>query len=392
MFGESTHGTREFYEWRFKLSMELIEKYDFSFIAVEGDWPPCQRINRFIQNISSGDPITALANFSRWPTWMWNNYEMCELLEKLRSYNQKFSRHVGFHGLDVYSLYESIQEVIRKLSVVDAQLAVKAKELYSCFDQFKSNEILYIRSLYHMSHGCTKEVTDALTKILERNIAEEELYFDITQNAKIIKNAEKYYKTMVTGEDESWNIRDQHMADTLEGLLEHYGKDSKAIVWAHNTHIGDYRATDMVFHGQVNLGGLARQKWGEDEVELVGFTTYSGTVVASNKWDGPIELLEIPQTCTGSLEDLLRHQVHQVGSPEFFLILKNSRFDDYLGHRAIGVVYHPENEARGNYVPTSPSKRYDSLFYFDHTHALCPISGKYDRHKVPETYPFGDRI
>lgn len=396
MLGESSHGTQEFYEWRRLLSNELLRKHGFNFIAVEGDWPACERINQYIHGDSFKNAAQVMSTFSRWPTWMWGNTEVTDLMDDLREINNIAGREVGFHGLDVYSLYESLDETIKKLQYMDPVLAASARELYACFDPYRHDERAYAHSLFRISKGCKKEVISALSQILKANLQNDSKSFDVIQNARIIKNAERYYRAMITYEEDSWNVRDQHMLETLENLLEHYGPKSKAIIWAHNTHIGDYRATSMINHGQINLGGLAREKYGAEEVALIGFTTFSGKVIASHAWDGPIQVMSIPNAIEGSFEFALHEAIPKFHEQNFYLdfslIKPNSIFLQVMGHRAIGVVYHPEHEHRGNYVPTIPAKRYDALVFFNETQALTPIDVKYVRDKIPDTYPFGDQI
>jgi erythromycin esterase len=396
MLGESSHGTKEFYEWRSKLSAELIQKHGFCFIAVEGDWPPCQEINRYIQRRNSLGAFDTLNSFSRWPTWMWGNTEMVGLLDWLRDYNLMSERMVGFHGLDVYSLFESMEEVVRRLNELDPDLARRVMEFYECFEPFKQDERAYARSLFSFPAGCEDETIKSLEAILSRNLNGEAM-FDAEQNARIVKNAEKYYRAMVfSAGDQSWNVRDQHMLETMDMLLDRYGENSKCIIWEHNTHIGDYRATDMVMDGQVNLGGLAREKYGAENVALVGFSTYQGSVIASQAWDGELEVMEIPPGKTDSLEAHLHAAVPRVGHPDYYLIFgdesQDSPFNEYIGHRAIGVIYHPGHERSGNYVPTKLAQRYDALVFLDQTQALSPLALRVDRRKLPETYPFGARV
>ncbi len=396
MLGESTHGTREFYEWRSLISAELIQNHGFSFIAVEGDWPACEAVNKHIQEPSAKSSFETLGNFSRWPTWMWGNQEMVKLMDWLVEWNASSSRKIGFHGLDVYSLYESIDEIIHCLKKADPALARKAQEYYSCFDPFRHDERAYASSLFKFPQGCEREVRMALEEILVNGLDSADEYFDMAQNARIIQNAERYYRAVVlNGNENSWNIRDKHMMDTLENLLKHYGPSSKGIVWAHNTHIGDYRATDMALRGEVNLGGLAREKFGREQVALVGFTTYTGSVIASHAWDGIIEVMEVPMGKTGSIESHLHDCIPMVGHENYYVtfgnVEKGSALLDYRGHRAIGVVYYPEYE-RGNYVPSSIAERYDALVFLDETKALSPLGYSFDRKKIPETYPFGSRL
>lgn len=391
MLGESTHGTHEFYEWRARISRELIEKHGFNFIAVEGDWPACHHIHERVLNKNKEDPLKTLAHFSRWPTWMWGNQEMSSVIEWMSEWNSQ-GHKVGFHGLDVYSLYESIEQVKKSLAQKNPDILESVKDFYACFDPYLHDEKAYAKSLFHYPEGCSEEVSLALEEILESNIKNDESFFDAVQNAKIIRNAEKYYRTMITGED-SWNVRDNHMQETLERLMEFYGPDAKAIVWAHNTHIGDYRATDMLLYNQINLGGLARKHFGDQNVALIGFATNSGNVIASSAWDGKIEIMKVPEGVEGSLESYLHSATNFIGSKQYYLEMKNLKgvdiFHDFIGHRAIGVVYHPNYESRGNYVPTIAAKRYDALIYIDKTSAIKPIEIHFDRDKIPETYPFG---
>jgi erythromycin esterase len=396
MLGESTHGTREFYEWRSKLSAELIQKHGFNFIAVEGDWPPCQSINQYIQRRTQMGAFETLGKFKRWPTWMWGNLEMVGLLDWLREYNLESSKAVGFYGLDVYSLFESIDEVVKLVKKIDHDLARKLMDFYACFGPYRNDERAYARSLFSFPSGCEEESLSALKLTLEKKLINEDV-FDAQQNARIVHNAEKYYRAMVfSNGDQSWNVRDHHMMETLEILLKNHGDESKCIIWEHNTHIGDYRATDMVLDGQINLGGLAREKYGEENVALVGFTTYQGSVIASKAWDGEIEVMEIPEAKKESLESYLHEAIPGVGHQDYYLLFdsvdRKSLLNDFLAHRAIGVIYHARHEQRGNYVPSKVAERYDALVFLDQTHSLSPMALNYDRSKFPETYPFGTRI
>lgn len=400
MLGEASHGTSEFYEWRKIISLELLRDHAFDFIAVEGDWPPCQKVNHYLNDGSTSNPFEVLTKFDRWPTWMWANREVAELISEVKAINVNLGRKIGFHGLDVYSLMDSIKEVIINLQKIDQNLASHARKLYSCFEPFNYDEKQYARSLFHLPEGCEEEVVQSLQGLLDhklKDLNQEDLLFDAIQNARIIRNAEKYYRAMVSIDDNSWNIRDTHMMDTLHMLMTHYGPHAKGIVWEHNTHIGDYRGTDMVLQGQVNLGGLAREKYGQEEVGLVGFGTYSGTVIASNAWDGPIKTFPVPQARAQSLEAIMHDLTSSIGSPDFYLILdeKKKKIDpllEFKGHRAIGVVYHPDIDRRGSYVPTALSKRYDAFIYLDESHALTPFTVGFDARKMPESYPYGERI
>ena len=401
MLGEASHGTQEFYHWRRVLTEWLISKHGFNFIAVEGDWPPCAEINRYIQSQSGGSARETLESFRRWPTWMWGNTEIVRLAEWLRTHNQSASedRKVGFHGLDVYSLFESIDVVLSQLKKINPFLAKQASIHYACFERFRRDEKAYAKSLISFPEGCEEEALEALQKLLNFRLSgvqsDEDVLFDAQQNARIVANAENYYRTMIHGDEDSWNVRDRHMRDTLEILLNRLGPDSRAIVWAHNTHIGDYRATSMAAERLVNLGGLARETWGEEHVALVGFGTYEGEVIASHAWDGPIETLPVVPAREGSYEAALHDVSEQLNVNSVFLPHLNTpearagALSSIRGHRAIGVVYQPEHERFGNYVPTRLSQRYDAFVFIDRSTALEPLIQGIEPGKIPETWPQG---
>ncbi|MBX3033992.1 MAG: erythromycin esterase family protein [Bdellovibrionaceae bacterium] len=397
MLGEASHGTQEFYEWRRLISQELIAEHGFHFIAVEGDWPACAHVHRFIRGETREKSAReALQNFRRWPTWMWANTEMIAAAEWLREHNAgREGTPVGFHGLDVYSLFESIDEVLRQLREIDPAMARRARLRYECFEPFRRDEKAYAKSLVHFPEGCERQVLESLQELLATRLEglRADRLLDLQQNARIVKNAEDYYRTMIHGDEDSWNVRDRHMMETLDQLLKHYGPGSKAIVWAHNTHIGDHRATEMQQQGLVNIGGLAREKWGEDQVSLVGFSTYEGEVIASPAWDGPVEITPVPPGRPLSYEEIFQDVSRRIAAPDFFLWLKEEPlrkvFRQTRGHRAIGVVYNPAYERHGNYVPSALSDRYDALLFFSKTRALTPLRQEFSRSEIPETWPRG---
>lgn len=397
MLGESSHGTHEFYEWRRMISEWLIVKHGFNFIAVEGDWPACWELNRSIHSESKEETHEVLRGFSRWPTWMWANNEIVRLADWMRTHNRSNKNKAGFFGLDVYSLFESIDVVLRQVEKTDPFLAQRMKNRYACFQPFQRDERAYVKSLVKLPTGCAHEVNENLRDILKLRLGEikgqDDALFNAEQNARIVANAERYYRTMIHADEDSWNVRDRHMTDTLEILLNRYGKESKAIVWAHNTHIGDYRATDMAKHGQVNIGGLAREKWGTEKVALVGFGTYQGEVTASSAWDGPIKKITIPPGRPGSYEAAF-HEVAKSIGPNYYISLREDGppkgpLTEVRGHRAIGVVYQPKHERFGNYVPTSLANRYDAFIYVDKTTALEPLIQPFESKEIPETWPLG---
>lgn len=389
MLGEATHGTSEFYQIRAELSKMLIENHGFSFIAVEGDWPDAYHLNRYINKGEGESARDVLKRNHRWPTWMWANEEVARLAEWMKYKN------TGFYGLDVYSLFQSIDEVVRYLKEKEPHLAEEIAKRYACFEPFESDEISYAKSLIKYPAGCKTEVLTNLQKILDLRVKkiteDDDGLFSAKQNAHIAANAEAYYRAMIDTDDKSWNVRDIHMMDTLDRLLERHGEGAKAIVWAHNTHIGDYRATDMVDAGYVNIGGLARQSYGKENVALVGFGTYEGKVLASRAWGGVEEIMTVPPAVESSYEYQFHRAAVQAGAQQFFLLFnqEHPQFANRMGHRAIGVVYDSSREKRSNYVPTELSNRYDAFVFVDVTHALHSLHVPYLQGDFPETWPTG---
>jgi erythromycin esterase len=399
LLGEASHGTHEYYTWRHRISQRLIEEKGFNFIAVEGDWPDCYRVNRFVKAMpdSGASARDVLHAYERWPTWMWANREVVELAEWMRRHNDPMTeedRKAGFYGLDVYSLYDSMDQVEKYLKRVDPDAARRARKAYGCFDPYQEDVQEYAMATALVPTSCEDEAVAMLAE-LRRKAPEykedgREAYFNAEQNAWVARGAELYYRTMVRGGPNSWNVRDTHMIETLERLLEHHGPDSKAIVWEHNTHIGDARATDMARAGMVNVGQLARQQWGEDEVVLVGFASHRGSVIAGEEWGAPMERMEVPPAREGSWEAAL----HEQSAEDRLLVFESGREPEALqeprGHRAIGVVYNPAHERFGNYVPTVLPYRYDALLYIDETRALSPLHMQpREDGEAPETYPSG---
>ena len=395
MLGEASHGTHEFYTWRTAISKRLIQEKGFNFIAVEGDWPDCYKINRYVKgNKDAGDNIRdVLMNFDRWPTWMWANWEVAALADWLREYNQKLpiDKKVGFYGLDVYSLWDSMREMVNYLEKEDPQAAQSVKKAIQCFEPYEENEHLYAR--YSMTeHSCRDQVLALLKEVrLKAQFldGDREAGFNTEQNALIAVNAEKYYRSMVGFDNESWNVRDTHMMETLDRLMKFHGKQAKGIVWEHNTHIGDARATSMKRAGMVNIGQLAREEYGINKVYLVGFASYQGSVIAGEEWGAPMEEMDVPEARVGSIEDVLHKETPQDRYLLFTDELPEKLYETHIHHRAIGVVYDPEREKYGNYVPSILSERYDAFIFFDETQALHPLHIKPRDKEVPETYPFG---
>ncbi|GIL18073.1 MAG: hypothetical protein BroJett040_18240 [Oligoflexia bacterium] len=390
MLGESSHGTEEFYKIRSLITKRLIKDYGFKFIAVEGDWPAAYRLHRYIKTGEGGRAQSVLMKNHRWPTWMWANEEIAQLGEWMRAYDG------GFYGLDIYSLFESIGEVTKYLNKNYPDLAIEIERRYSCFDSYGGDELAYARSILNYPAGCEKEVLQNLQQMLNLRLVDwtqdEDELFNSQQNARIVASAEAYYRAMLRAEPRSWNVRDGHMMETLDRLLERAGEGAKAIVWAHNTHIGDYRATDMKENGFVSLGGLARQSYGEENVALVGFGTYQGDVLAGPAWGATEKVMFLPPALKNSYEHYFHKAAGEMNVNEFYVLLENKHrtpFGQRRGHRAVGVVYSPLHEQRTSYVPTELSRRYDAFVFVDQTHALKSLHSPYVRGQFPETWPSG---
>jgi erythromycin esterase-like protein len=401
LIGEASHGTSDFYRWRAELSKRLIAERGFSFVAVEGDWPDCYQVNRYVKSYpgSGNSAFDVLHAFERWPTWMWANRDVVDFATWLRQHNEPrpSEAQAGFYGLDVYSLYESMAEVVRYLDGIDPEAANAAKRAYSCFEPYYGDVQEYARATALVPTSCEDEAVSILSA-LRRKAPEyaadgREAYFNAEQNALVAQGAELYYRTMVRGGPGSWNVRDHHMVDTFERLMNFHGPLAKGIVWEHNTHVGDARFTDMARAGMVNVGQLVRQRHGNEGVVLVGFGAYPGTVIAAEEWGLPMQRMRVPNARDDSYEGVM----HQAGVPEFVLVFDGSDdggitgLDTVRGHRAIGVVYDPAHERWGNYVPTLLARRYDSFIFLDHTDALDPLHMPvHVTGEPPETYPSGE--
>ena len=376
--GEASHGTHEYYAWRAELSQRLVMEHGFTWIGVEGDWPDCWRINRWVRGIEDQDLDAGqvLARFERWPTWMWANREVADFLAWLHAWNRSLppERRVGFYGLDVYSLWDSLRETISWLEAHAPDALPAAMRAWQCFVPYQEDPHRYAWSTRLVPESCEPDVVALLVEVRRRTrpLTDDEDAFDAAQNAEVAAGAEHYYRTMVRGDRQSWNIRDHHMADTIDRLAQRAGPRSKGLVWEHNTHVGDARATDMAAAGLVNVGQLVRQRHAADGVALVGFAGHRGTVLAAGGWGSQERVLTVPPAVAGSHEDLLHRAL---GAPAV-LVFPEDRGGTWLstrrGHRAIGVVYEPRRE-RGNYVPTVMGARYDALVWFEETAALRPL-------------------
>jgi erythromycin esterase len=396
LLGEASHGTHEYYTWRTQISKRLIEKSPSSFIAVEGDWPDCYRLNRYVKNYddSGKSAFDVLHTFNRWPTWMWANWEIVAFAEWLRTHNEKLpaNNRVGFYGLDVYSLWESLHAIINYLDKEDPATKRAAMDALKCFEPYSDGEgTSYARATLIVPSICEDEVIDLLTQIrknMPRYDTDEEAVMSAEQNAHVVVNAERYYRAMVRPDSTSWNIRDHHMVDTLNRIMQFYRNKGRAIIWEHNTHIGDARATDMADEGMVNVGQLVNKQHAQNAFS-VGFGSYSGSVIAGREWGDIMSVINVPPAKVDSWEFIL-HQLEKKDRIVFMSDqLKKNIGKKKIGHRAIGVVYRPQYEHLGNYVPSLMPYRYNAFIYLEKTSALHPLHIKPDGHQMPETFPFG---
>jgi erythromycin esterase len=393
LVGEASHGTREYYEWRAALTRRLVQERGFTIVAVEGDWPDCARINRWVLGDADGTAADVLHRFERWPTWMWANREVEAFLTWLHEHNSQRSRseRVRFHGLDVYSLWESLRAIIDYLDVHDGEAALSARRAWSCLEPYDQDPQQYALATQVVPSSCEAEVVDLLQR-LRRDAArggdDPDARFDAEQNAAAAAGAERYYRAMVRGGPASWNIRDHHMADTLDRLVAHHGPDAKVVVWEHNTHVGDARATDMAAAAMVNVGQLVRERHHDEGVVLVGAGSDRGRVIAATAWGTPHEAVVVPAAREGSHEAIM----HRTGRDRALFVFPDRHstwLETWLGHRAIGVVYRPEREHMGNYVPTVLGSRYDAFWFFDETRALRPLRTATAPDHELETWPYG---
>jgi erythromycin esterase-like protein len=406
LIGEASHGTHEFYQERAEITKRLIRERGFNAVAVEADWPDAYRVNCFVRGTGSDrDSDAALANFRRFPTWMWRNTVVRDFVDWLRRHNaeQPEAARAGFYGLDLYSLYSSIAAVLDYLERTDPEAAQRARYRYSCFEHFGEDPQAYgYNASFNLSQSCHDEVVEQLQELQRRageyaerdgGMAEDE-YFYAEQNARLAKNAEDYYRTMFQGRVSSWNIRDCHMAETLDALLRHLdrrGGRSKIVVWEHNSHLGDARATELGEAGELNVGQLVRERYG-DQSFLIGFSTYSGSVTAARDWGAAPERRRVRPGLKGSYEALF----HDLGLPRFLMDLRQSSpAIDALRQprlqRAIGVIYRPETERMSHYFHVRLPEQFDALIHLDQTRALEPLERNpaWERDEPPDTYPSG---
>jgi len=402
LIGEASHGTHEFYETRAELTKALIVHAGFNLVAVEADWPDAYRVNRWVRHTSAdADAGAALADFTRFPRWMWRNRDVVRFVEWLRDHNgsHKAAARVGFYGLDLYSLHTSIQAVLAYLAKVDPDAAKRARSRYGCFEDFAEDSQAYgYAATVGLSRSCEDDVVQQLVELRRRaaeyatrdgRVAADD-YFFAEQNARLVRNAEEYYRSMFGGRVQSWNLRDTHMMQTLQALIAHVRQtsgDARAVVWAHNSHLGDARATQMGEIGELNLGQLAREAYGTD-ARLVGFTTHTGAVTAASDWDEPSQRKRVRPSLAGSYERLF----HDGGVDRFFLLLGDPAARAALAtprlERAIGVIYRPDTERMSHYFRARLPDQFDVVFHIDRTQAVEPLEPwSVDEADLPETYP-----
>ncbi|MDZ7767915.1 MAG: protein-L-isoaspartate(D-aspartate) O-methyltransferase [Woeseiaceae bacterium] len=394
LIGEASHGTSDFYRMRNRITAELITRKGFRAVAIEGDWPDAARIDHHVRHFDYAP--SEWTAFARFPTWMWRNQDVREFVDWLRIHNSNLDpgKRTAFYGLDLYSLYSSIRAVLEYLDDVDPDTAALARERYGCLTPWQTDPATYGRAALRGSfRNCENDVVQMLVEISQkrREYAEHdgERFLDALQNAKLVANAERYYRIMYYGSRSSWNLRDTYMFETLEALRSYHWPDNKIVVWAHNSHVGDAGATEMSARGELNIGHLCRKAFGQD-VYSIGMGTDSGTVAAASDWDGPMEIKTVRPAVVRSYERLF----HETTLPGFLLSLRGAPADVSDGlsksrlERAIGVIYRPETELASHYFEAVLPRQFDEYIWLDETRAVEPIEVA-ELEGMPDTYPFG---
>jgi protein-L-isoaspartate(D-aspartate) O-methyltransferase len=395
LIGEASHGTSEFYRLRARITQRLIEEKGFGIVAIEGDWPDAARIDYYVRHRQATP--SEWSAFARFPTWMWRNTDVRDFVDWLHDYNKgrRDGYKVGFYGLDLYSLYNSARAVISYLDDVDPDLADVARWRYGCLSPWETDPAAYGHAaLTGAYRDCERDVSQMLVELYknreEYSLKDGERFFDASQNAALVANAERYYRVMYYGSRASWNLRDSHMFDTLKSTLEVHGQDSKAIVWAHNSHVGDASATEMSSRGEHNIGKLCRDHF-SDQVHIIGFGTDHGTVAAASNWDGPMEIKQVQPAHLQSYERVF----HRTEQPGLILPLRHNPNLEVVGElgqprleRAIGVIYRPETEVASHYFEANLPRQFDDYIWIDETSAVTPLTTG-ELRGVPDTYPFG---
>lgn len=402
LLGEASHGTHEFYRMRAQITRRLVEEKGFDAVAVEGDWPDAYRLHRFVTGAGGDSLESAFEDFRRFPTWMWRNRDVRDFIGWLQAHNsgREPGLRTGFYGLDLYSLYRSAEAVIAYLERVDPEQADAARQLYACLDHVRDPQQYGYAAATGMRRSCREAAADLLVDLVhkapgyagEAGGEDGDAQFFAERNAHVVLNAEHYYRTMFGRRPSSWNLRDAHMTETLLDVRRHLreqGRAGRIVVWAHNSHLGDARATQMGMRGEWNVGQLLRERAGAGRVLLVGFTTYTGHVTAARDWDQPPERRWVRPAHRDSFE----HAFHASHKDRFFLPLRDA--GDPPGgamlERAIGVVYRPETEMASHYFDAVLGAQFDAVFHLDETTAVEPldITGHWTRHEPPDTYPSG---
>ena len=412
MIGEASHGTHEFYDYRAEITKRLISDRGFTAVAMEADWPDAWRVNRFVRGFNDdSNAAEALAGFKRFPQWMWRNTVVLNFINWLREHNLSLrseASRAGFYGIDLYSMGSSMRAVLEYLDKNDPEAAKRARYRYSCLEDFGEDPQAYgYAASYDLGKSCEDEVIQQLVELRGKateyakrdgRVAQDEFFY-AEQNARLVKNAERYYRTMFEGSVPSWNLRDEHMAGTIDSLVKYLdrhspgGQKTKVVVWAHNSHLGDASATEMGEKGEWNVGQLVRERWGDDGAACnIGFSTYSGTVTAADNWDEPAETKRVNPGLRGSYEELF----HEVGVPNFLLRMQDAgdlrpQLRNPRLQRAIGVIYRPRTERISHYFHTRLADQFDAMIHLDETSALIPLDrqGETAPKVEEETYPFG---
>jgi erythromycin esterase-like protein len=411
LIGEASHGTHEFYRLRADLTRRLIAEKGFHAVVAEADWPDAYRVNRYVRGFADdGDATEALDDFKRFPQWMWRNADVLDFVGWLREFNdgrQGDDKKAGFYGMDLYSLHASMRAVIDFLDTIDHAAATRARYRYSCFDHFGEDPQAYgYAAAFDLDSSCRQQAVQELVELRQRaaeiahrdgKTADDELFY-AEQNARVVANAERYYRSMFEGRVSSWNLRDRHMVETLQLLAEFFDRRvgrSKFVVWAHNSHLGDARATEVGEHGELNVGQLVREAWGEEAFNI-GFSTYTGTVTAASDWDAPAERKAVRPALAGSYEAMF----HELAVPRFLLLMRGGGMSaetlkalrEPRLERAIGVIYRPESERVSHYFQARLADQFDAMIHIDQTRAVEPLertaAAKSPRAEE-ETYPAG---
>jgi erythromycin esterase-like protein len=412
LIGEASHGTHEFYAERAAITRRLISERDFAAVCIEGDWPDAHRVHEYIQGFGDdASAAAALSGFTRFPTWMWANEVVRGFVDWARAWNAErpVAERAGFYGLDLYSMFTSMHSVLAYLERVDPIAAVRARQRYGCFEHFDEDSQTYGYAVAaQMAEPCEEEAVRQLVdlRVHERHYLQQDgrpardLFFSAEQNARLVANAEHYYRSMYRGRASSWNLRDRHMADTMDAILDHLeatGRSPKVVVWAHNSHIGDARYTDMQRRKELNLGQLARERHG-DAARLIGFSTHTGTVTAAHDWDEPGMHYRVRPSLGGSWERRFHELSEQIGADRFLVRIRGDdevarALSEWRLQRAIGVIYRPETERASHYYDVQLGRQFDAMIHIDTTSALRGlVPGEHwerGAHEPAETYPSG---